>query len=178
MPFDGTNLALSARDLLQAAASASGLRPIDRDALGRHKADQILRHPAAWAYKHNARLQLGQAIVMLAGMIVVMALFSAQQYPWGLSIGLMTLGVAALPILLPVRGPAEWTERDAGDLRAVHPAVRGVALRLKQELPEVRFYLGELFQDRIRLDPYLLAEYRGAKIVLGIWDGDEVIASA
>lgn len=178
MPFDGANLALSAQDLLEAAASASGLRPIDPQLLHRHKAEQLRRHPAGWAYMHSGSIQLAQAIALLTGMIGVMTLFSAQEYPWGLGLGLATLAVAVLPILVPVRGPAKWVERWDAELREAHPAVREAALLLKDELPEVRFQVGELYQERIRLDPYLIAEYRGATIVLGIWDRDNLIAGA
>jgi hypothetical protein len=38
--------------------------------------------------------------------------------------------------------------------------------------------LGELIQDRITLDPYLVAEYGEDRAVLGIWDGDTLIAPA
>ena len=46
-----------------------------------------------------------------------------------------------------------------------------------RELPGATLILGELVQDTAVLDPYLLLTYRGERICLGIWDGDELIAS-
>ena len=56
--------------------------------------------------------------------------------------------------------------------------MRDAALRLQRRLPGVGFIEGELFQERVRLDPYLVAEYGDARVVLAIWDEDRVIACA
>ncbi len=57
-------------------------------------------------------------------------------------------------------------------------AIRGVAYATKREFPPARLILGELRQDTVVLDPYLIAEYGDDRVVLGIWDGAEVIACA
>ena len=38
--------------------------------------------------------------------------------------------------------------------------------------------LGELLQEQVVLDPYLLLRYRGERVCLGIWDGRRVVAAA
>ena len=79
--------------------------------------------------------------------------------------------------IAPVLGVAECAkERDHDPVR--HPEVRDVARRLKTNLPNVGLVLGELYQDRTRLDPYLVAEYCGARIVLGIWEDERLMLCA
>ena len=62
--------------------------------------------------------------------------------------------------------------------RQMSLAIRQSAERLRRRLPGVSFVLGELYQEQVRLDPYLVAEYGAARVVLGIWDGEEVVACA
>ncbi len=178
MPFDGSQLVLPARSLLQAAMSEAGLAPIDAAFLDEHKARQVREHPPGWIYRHSHILLPVQALVLLAGLASYGLLCSINQAIWGLGVGLVTFGLAVASLSMRVRGPAQWQERPEDDLLAVPPEVRAAAERLKDVLPETEFIIGELFQDRIRLDPYLLAEYRGARVVLGIWDGDRLIACA
>lgn len=178
MPLDGANFFFTAQDVLDSAVSAAGLKPIDPQMLEAHKAEQIRRHPAGWAYRHRRAVELAQVAILLTAVVAFFVLFAAHCFAWASAAGMMTVASAVLPMSVPVRGPAWWRESVAFDLREVHPAVRDKALRLKHELPGIGFRTGELYQDRIRLDPYLIAEYRDARIVLGIWDEDTLIACA
>jgi hypothetical protein len=95
----------------------------------------------------------------------------------GVSVGIATLAFAAIAqSFAPVRGPALWRERAINELSAIHPVVRDAALRLQAQLPEVKFRLGELIQERTTLDPYLITEYQGELAVLGIWDDAKLVA--
>jgi hypothetical protein len=176
MPFDGTKLAPSAEDALALACAVSGLTAIDPAALERHKAEQIERHPPGWFYRHGKAVVLAQGALLLVAAGGFCALSSSGQSDWGVAFGLTALGLMMLPMFLPVPGPAQWRERAVDDLDEVHPAVRERALRLSRQLDGVGFRLGELFQDRVTLDPYLVADYRGARTVIGIWDGETLIA--
>ena len=178
MPFDGVNFALSAQDVLEAAMSASGLEPIDPCLLDRHKAEQIRRHPAGWAYRHQLAIALAQVAVLIASGGLFVGLLSAHQMAWGFASGLAMFGLGLSMLAVPVKGPARWRERAAGDLSELPPAIREAAGQLQRRLPGVAFVVGELYQERVRLDPYLVAEYGNARAVLGIWDGDKVIACA
>ena len=51
--------------------------------------------------------------------------------------------------------------------RDVQREVRGAAL-----------VLGELLQEAVVLDPYLLLEYGAERVCLGIWDGRRIVAMA
>jgi hypothetical protein len=177
MPFDGSTLTPPPRTLLAAAWSAR-LTPVPAAVLDRHKALQLREHRPSWLFRHRVALQILQAGVLLAGIAGFYLLGMGGEAAWGTVISLAALVTAFGSMALAVRGPALWKEREAIDLAIAPPAVAHAARRLAEELPETRFVVGELFQDRVRLDPYLVAEYRGARIVLGIWDGEKVIASA
>jgi hypothetical protein len=178
MPFDGANFVLSAHDRLDMAVYRSGLRPIDPRFLDRHKAEQIRRHPASWAYRHQQAVALAQVAVLLASVGTFVVLLSAHQAPWGFVAGLMMFGLGSSALFFPVKGPARWRGRHVEDLDEVPEVIRKRAERLQRRLPGVDFVVGELYQERVRLDPYLLAEYGATRVVLGIWDGDKVIACA
>lgn len=178
MPFDGANRASTAQELLEAALWAGGLRLIDPSILDDYKAEQVRRHPPGWVYRHRGSVQLVQAIALMAGLVAFITLFSSDRYAWGLSIAVLTFGLAVAPMLVPVRGSARWKIRLAEDLSAMPPEIGSAALRLREQLPEVSFRLGELFQDRVNLDPYLVADYRGAQALLGIWEGERLILCA
>ena len=175
MPFDGATLAFSAEDALDAACAASGVVRIDYDTLERHKAVQLLAHPPGWGYRHRAAVVLAQAAVLAIGVMLFMLLSAHDGGEAGLNCLFGALGIAALPMLLRARGPARWAEREAPTLEGVHPEIRERALRLKERLPEAGFRVGELFQDRILLDPYLVIDHRGATAIVGIWEGERVI---
>ncbi len=178
MPFDGSQRVLPAHQLLHAAISEAGLTPLDTAFLDEHKARQLREHPPGWIYRHRAVLLPAQALALLTGVAAYGLLCSTGYCIWGLAVGLLTFCLTIASLSLRVRGPAHWQERKAGSLRTVHPALRSAAERLKDAIPETEFVVGELFQDHVQLDPYLLAEYRGARVVLGIWEGEKLIASA
>ena len=176
MPFDFVRT--SQHDALDAALARIGLAPVASETLESHKAEQIRLHPCSWMYRHSVAVQLGRSFVLI-GALVGFVLLTAAGFPaCGLWLAVALAVAVALSIALPVRGAAAWRERPDRDLVLVHPVIRDQALRLRQELPEIRFVIGELYQDRVRLDPYLLAELGGRRVVLGIWDEDRLIADA
>lgn len=178
MPFDGANFALSKTDVLESAIYASGLRPIEPSFLDQHKAEQIRRNPASWAYRHQQAVASAQVMVLLGSVGLFVILLSAHQVSWGFVAGLAMFGLGSSALFLPVKGPALWREREAEDLYEVPAVIREAAEQLQHRIPGVGFVVGELYQEQIRLDPYLVAEYGNARVVLGIWDGDKVIACA
>ncbi len=175
MPFDA---ARSPQDILDTAVAVSGLERLDLAVLESHKLEQVHSHPPGWLYRHAIGVQLGQSWLLLTGIAALGLLGANGLTDWGIAVAIATFLFAVAPLLVPTRGPARWCERLTWDFRAVHPAVAERALMLKRQFPEVRFFLGELYQDRVKLDPYLVAEYRGARVLLGIWDGERVAIKA
>lgn len=182
MPFDGANLVLSAQEVLDSVLSADGLEPIEPCVLARHMAEQVRRHPAGWVYRHQRAVESAQVAVLMAGVMSFIVLFAADRVAWGAAAALAAFALGLMPLLAPVKGPARWRERIIDDLRddlrEVPAAIRAPALLLQHRLPEASFVVGELYQDRVRLDPYLLVEYGDARAILGIWDGNRLIARA
>ena len=178
MPFDGATLVNSPRSLLQTAALASGLHPIDPSELERHRAEQLRKHPPGWLYQHSTAVQRFQMVLLMATPVMLALLLELDLKSLGAGLASLFVATAMAPAFLRIKGPAEWKERLEPRLRDVPPPIRAKAVQLKREVPQVRFFVGELFQDRIKLDPYLIAEYQGEYLVLGIWDGETVISSA
>jgi hypothetical protein len=183
MPFDGatvklSTVKLSAQDVLEEALFASGREPINPCLLSRHKADQILRHAPGWAFRHQQVVALAQIGVLLMSVALFVILLSAHEVEWGL-VGALTMFTAGASLLfVPVKGPARWRERPLADLRDVPTPIREASEDLQRRVPRVGFTVGELYQERVKLDPYLVAEYGSGRVVLGIWDGDQIIACA
>ena len=92
------------------------------------------------------------------------------------AVGGALLALMALAMLKTMRGPAHWEERSVPD--TVHPQIADAARRLHAQSPNAKFRIGELFQDRIMLDPYLLAVSGDERLLLGIWNGKTVILCA
>lgn len=167
-----------ARELLERAALASGLAPPDLGILEAHKTDQVRRHAPGWIYRHTLAIQVSQPGLMLAGAIGFGLLGANGLMMPAIACVALAFALAFMPLLVTSAGPARWEETHDPDLRLVHPEVRDAALRLGANFPQARFILGELYQDRARLDPYLVAEYRGVRVLLGIWDEDRLILCA
>jgi hypothetical protein len=176
MPFDGRNAILATRESLAAAIAVGRVEAVDPYVLDQHKAEELHRHPAGWISRHRVAVQITTLVLLLAGTIASFATAFFVDPAAGVSVALATLACAIAQSLVPVRGPAFWRERAINELSAVHPVIRDSALRLQKQLPDVKFKLGELIQDSITLDPYLIAEYWDERAVLGIWDSDKLIA--
>ncbi len=168
----------SAQSILERAALASGIAALDLRFLEAHKLDQLRRHPPSWLYRHYVAAQVCQPFLLLAGVLAFGFVGASGRMLPAIACLFLIFPLAIVPLLISARGPARWQESWDPDLSLVHPEVREVARRLKAHQPETCLVLGELYQDRTRLDPYLVAEYRGARILLGIWEDERLILSA
>jgi hypothetical protein len=167
---------------LTGAVGRLGLAPIPAAFLAVHREDQVRRHPPSFLYSHRwiaPLLTISSFAVSVAGAALV-----------GTPLAAITVILAGmLPALggivlasRKVRAEAYWVERRISENglagARVPRAIRETAYALKREFPPARLILGELRQDTVVLDPYLIAEYGDDRVVLGIWDGSEVIACA
>lgn len=179
MPFDALLLPLRPRLLAQ-------LTPIPLEALEAHKQAQLERFAPSFWYQHQAWLPAG-----LIGSVACMALSGGlangfapgSMLPSGLT--LAWLSVMALLIVFGVfrvSAGASWEERwvapEALAGVGVPPQIAAVARALCRETPGAALILGELKQQEVVLDPYLLLECEGERVCLGIWDGARIIAAA
>ena len=181
MPFDPVYRSFEhhrpEHDLDRAIASL-GIQAIPSELLQRHKLEQLGRHPPGWIHAHQVAIRFTQSLALAIGLLgfAMLRAVGAPSLAFATMVGMVA--VVLVPMLVRSQGPASWRERLDRDLVNVHPELRHVALNIRRVLPDVAFYVGELRQDRVLLDPYLIAECRGQRAILGIWDGEALIAKA
>jgi hypothetical protein len=186
VPFD--LLAKSDRPRLLADRLAElAITPVDAATLEAHKQEQLRRFTPTFWHQHHAWLPVG-----LIGSIGCMAVSGGGAHamlsptsPLPSYLTLMWLGVFALLIAFGVfraHGGARWEERwlpAAGlDDHDIPQPITRLATSLSRELPGSILIIGELLQEAVVLDPYLLLDHAGEQVCLGIWDGDRIIACA
>jgi hypothetical protein len=185
MPFDALLVPSRAR-LLAEILDDMGARPVPLEALAAHKQVQLERFAPSFWHQHQTWLPvglIGSVFCMAVSGGVTNGMVPGSLVPSWLS--LFWLGVIALLIVFGVfrvSAGARWEERcvDAAMLieLGVPPAVARLARNLHEEAPGSAFILGELLQQEVVLDPYLLLGRHGESICLGIWDGRRIIAVA
>jgi hypothetical protein len=179
MPFDGSLLSLEAK------ARAVGLEPIPLATLESYKAEQCKLHRGSWLYT----IAKSRNWINIVGKISCFMIFGGGFLALGLCNGVISalaiLGGLAVFIggvavsFIKVKGPAKWQEKVA-DLSSLPTQVERAIKKLEDIAPNNYYIIGELYQDKVMLDPYLLAADPITKegICLAIWDDDKIIASA
>src|SRR3984957_9450542 len=185
MPFDA--LVAPARPrLLADVLSEQGLAPVNWQTLTEHKRAQLETFKPSFWHQHQTWLPVG-----LLGSVGCMAasggfanrVMPASMLPSWLTLGWMCV-IALLVVFGVFRGHAgsQWQERwvAGGWLRGlgVPEPIAAIALSLHRETPGSTLILGELVQEEVVLDPYLLLARDGEQVCLGIWDGGRIIACA
>lgn len=142
MPFDlvtrSDKRRSNAQEILERAALASGIATLDPRILDAHKTDQLRRHPPSWLHRHSTAVQLGQPLLLIAGVIGFSLLGANGHTIAAVTCLVLVCPLAIIPLLIPTRGLARWQESWNPDPRIVHPEVRDAALRLKLNLPAPR----------------------------------------
>ncbi len=186
MPLDDVGgryqLLLSPRTSLAGALTYQGLEPVPLDLLKAHRDEQVRLNPPSFLYRHRW-VAPGLTMASFLVSIGAAALVGTSQAAVSVILGGMLPALAGIVLASRrVRGEAYWTERRVSEhgleTAGVPRGIAEVAHGLKREFPTARLVLGELRQDTVLLDPYLVAEYGDERVVLGIWDGDAVIATA
>ena len=185
MPFDALSAPTRPR-LLADVLLEQGLAPVSWQTLTEHKrAQQETLRPSFW-HQHQTWLPVG-----LIGSVGCMAasggfanrIMPASMLPSWLALGWMCV-IAMLVVFGVFRGHAgsHWEERWVAGawLRGlgVPEPIAAIALSLHREAPGSALILGELVQEEVVLDPYLLLEHDGEQVCLGIWDGGRIVACA
>jgi hypothetical protein len=186
VPFDALLAPSEPRTLAQALDDRCFV-PLDRAILAAHKQAQLARYQPSFWQRHEAWLPIA-----LVGSVGCMAasgglthgiaadaslLASAPALIWMSSFALLIVfGV------FRVRAGAYWRERvvPVEDLGRVGvPREIGATVRvLNRDLPGSELILGELVQQEVVVDPYLIVMYDNEMACLGIWDDAGVVACA
>lgn len=185
MPFDAL-VDPKRQKSLREIVEDQGLRPVSLAALAAHQQVQMERFGPSFWYRHRAPLPIA-LLVAVAGMAVSGGLAQAigQRSIWP---GVLTLGWMCVVAMLSgvgafrVRAGSHWEERwiPVGwlDRLSVPERIAEVARIACRETPGSALIMGELVQEEVVLDPYLLLERDGERVCLGIWDGDQIVACA
>ncbi|HUB13463.1 MAG TPA: hypothetical protein VMB34_16055 [Acetobacteraceae bacterium] len=186
MPFDALVAPPQPLSLADALADL-GIVPISQQALAEHKQAQLVRFAPSFWYRHQPILPvalLGSVACMAVsgGLTQRMAQDGSAVSGW---LTLAWMGIIAMLIaagVFRVRAGSHWEERwvPAEWLRGlgVPEPIAALARETCRQVPGTAIILGELKQEHVVLDPYLLVERDGEQVCLGIWDGDAIIACA
>ena len=201
MPFDALLAPPDPRTLAQALSDRC-IAPVDWTHLAAHKQAQLTRFQPGFWQRHEAWLPI--ALVGSIGCMAVSGGLTRAVAPWdtgtwemgtrGISAfaellswlpTLIWMGSFALLVLFGVfrgRAGAQWQERTVlpGELDriGVPDQVAVTACTLARDLPDAELILGELIEDAVVLDPYLIVQCNDQVACLGIWDDWGVIACA
>ena len=185
MPFDA--LVAPAQPLLLSEVIADrGIAPVSQELLAAHKQAQLDRFAPSFWYRHQPVLPAA-----LLGSVACMAVsggLSQRMMADGSAVsGWLTLAWMSVIAMLigagvfRVRAGSHWEERwvPVEWLRGlgVPEPIAALARELYREIPGTAVILGELKQEHVVLDPYLLLERDGEQVCLGIWEGDTIVAA-
>jgi hypothetical protein len=185
MPFDMLSGSVRPRPLAELLADSEAT-PVPLEALAAHKQAQLMRHAPSFWHQHQSWLPVGLigsvGCMAASGGLANGALPGSLLPSW---LSLFWLSVMTLLIVFGVfrvSAGAYWEERvvtaDALLELGVPRRIALLARDLERHTDGSRLLLGELLQQEVVLDPYLLFECNGERICLGIWDGDRIIAAA
>jgi hypothetical protein len=185
MPFDAL-VAPPRPRLLVELLDDRGVLPVPLQALAAHKQAQLERFAPSFWHEHQTWLPVG-----LIGSVFCMALsggltnrmLAGSIVPSWLS--LFWLGVMTLLIVFGVfriSAGARWEERHIEPDMLIGAGVPLPIARLGRDLQSEAagssLVLGELLQEEVVLDPYLLLKCGGERVCLGIWDERRIITAA
>lgn len=185
MPFDAL-VAPSREKSLREILADQGIRPVSLESLTAHKQAQVERFAPSFWYRHQALLPtalLGSVAGMAASGGLAQQIGHGSPWPSILTLGWMC--VIAMLIgagVFRVRAGSHWEERwvPVGWLEdlGVPERIATVARTMYRETPGSALIMGELIQEEVVLDPYLLLERDGEMVCLGIWEDDHIVACA
>lgn len=185
MPFDALLAPVRQRPLAQFLTDY-GVVPVPLQALAAHKQAQLERFAPSFWHQHQTWLPVG-----LIGSVFLMSVsggLTNRMLPDSLVpswLSLFWLVVMALLIVFGVfrvSAGARWEERFVTPEMLIELGVPLRIARVARDLcgatPGAALILGELLQNEVVLDPYLLLECEGERVCLGIWDDRRIIAAA
>jgi hypothetical protein len=186
VPFDAL-LAPSEPRTLARTLDDRCIVPLDRAVLAAHKQAQLARYQPSFWVRHEAWLPIA-----LVGSVGCMAASGGLTHGIGADASLLAsapsliwMGSFALLIVFGVfrvHAGAYWQERTVAveelGRAGVPREIAATARLLHRDLPGSELILGELVQQEVVVDPYLIVMYDDAMACLGIWDDAGVIACA
>jgi hypothetical protein len=182
MPFDAL-VAVTRQRTLADALEDHRLNPVSWTLLAEHKAEQQRRFGPSFWHRHQAMLSILLVVTSPAAGAIAAASggFNAHSGVLAITGSFVWMCMVALVTgtgMIRLRAGSHWEEREVLTYADVPEPIARVARQLKAEVPRARLILGELKREETVLDPYLLIEYQGECLCLGIWEGENIVASA
>jgi len=186
MPFDAL-VAPTQPKLLLDVLTDLGIVPISRELLEAHKQAQLDRFAPSFWYRHQPLLPaalLGSVGCMAAtgGLSQRMLPYASLFSDWLTLAWMCVIGLLIGAGVFRVRAGSRWEERSvpAEWLQGlgVPQPIAWLARDLCRQVPGAALILGELKQEYVVLDPYLLLERDGEQVCLGIWEDGRIVACA
>lgn len=186
MPFDAL-VAPAPHRLLADQVADCGIVPVSLEKLADHQQAQLERFAPSFWYRHQALLPvalLGSVGGMaFSGGLAQRVADSGSPMSCWLTLAWMSVIMLLLAAgVFRVRAGSHWEERwvPAVWLKGlgVPQPIADLARDLNRSIPGSALILGELLEDHVVLDPYLLLERDGERVCLGIWDDSGIVAQA
>jgi len=181
MPFDA--LVISQPVSLAEYLDDEGIVPVSMDQLDSHKRSMLQRHrQSTWLTPVpytliGATAAAGLDLFVGGGWALLPATIIC-----GLMIGFASaLLCAGIASLLDIRllGKPYWLETPLIRVNEIPIEIATVVRHVRATMPpNAMLIYGELVQDEVVLDPYLILQVNGVRACLGIWMHDTVIACA
>jgi hypothetical protein len=173
MPFDA--LVRTTHQNLPDALAFYGIEPVSDEVLVRHKREQMRLTRASFLVTWKPWMLLGTLVLGVAA-------YTVDGWETGIvaaiSTMLFVMGRAMYGGVRPLLGQGRWRETANVPYWVAPQPIRDVARDLLDHLPEGKLIIGKLVRDEVVLDPYLLFEWRGEQVCLGIWDLDGIVAQS
>ncbi len=187
MPFDGTKISTPAETDLVRAANNLGITPIPHAFFTEYKRKELAKHPGSWLYRYQHLVE--KTYLAMLTLSFVCAVFSPifsniiGKPTIAIVIGgmgsflmLFWLGASGRITDFEIKTPAEWYIFDYDRHPVfVPPAILKMARKLQAAVPYSHIIIGELRQNTVLLDPYLIVQTLDDEIVIGIWDNTGIL---
>jgi hypothetical protein len=186
MPLDALARTAGAEPLAELLEQRD-IKPVDWSTLAAHKAAQLRQFGPTFWYRHQTALGV-TLIASIGGMALTAGAANSMMLPsswipmW-ISMGWMCL-VAGLIVsgVFNARAGSYWDERwlpiDRLEAAGVPEPIAAMARSLHREMPGSTVVLGELIEESVVIDPYLLLVLGHERVCIGVWDDEGIIASA
>ena len=180
MPFDAL-VAVARQRTIADSLEDHGLNAVPWQTLAEHKVEQQRRFGPSFWYRHQAMLSIMLVVTSPAAGAIAAASggFTAHSGVLAITGSFVWMCMVALITgtgMIRLRAGSHWEERQVLTFADAPEPIARVARLLKSEVPGARLILGELKREETVLDPYLIMEYQGECVCLGIWENDQVIA--
>jgi len=180
MPFDALDGSQSVT--LTEYLRNEGITPVPMDRLFAHKKKMLRQHRASRWLTPLPYMLIGAATAVSLAILFPFFFLIPAIVVAGMSISALSFVIVALLSdagMIRLAGKPYWTEYVSLDWTVPPAEIAKVVRHVQATLPpNGALIYGELKQDQVLLDPYIVLSIHGVPACLGIWDESMVIACA